>query len=126
MTEEQTKKERIDSLLEEFVSGGDVEGAAVVTRDGLLVTSSFSSNTDAETLAAMTATMMGSAETAMHELKKKEIERVIVEAKDSKMIAMGTGEETILVCMVSSKANLGLILMNMKKTAQKIETEIEK
>ena len=120
-----SKKERIDSLLQELVASGDVEGAAVVTRDGLLVTSSLSSKVDAETLAAMTATMMGSAETAMHELKKKELERVIVETRDSKLITMGAGEETILVAMVSEKVNLGLILISMKKIAQKIEKEVE-
>ena len=121
-----SKKEILDSLLDELIASGDVEGAAIVTIDGLLITSSLSNKIDGATLAAMTATMIGAAETAMKELKKKEIERVIVEAKDSKLIATGAGQETILVSMVKANANLGLILMSMKKITQKIQKEVER
>lgn len=126
MPKEKTKKEKLETFLDEILTIGGVEGAAIVTRDGLLIASQLSEHIDAETLAAMTATMTGAAETAMHELKKKEIERVIVETKDSKMITTGAGEEAILVCMVGAKENLGLILMSMKKIAQKIEKEVGK
>lgn len=119
-----TKKEKIENLLDELTASGDVDGAAVVTRDGLLIASQLSKSIDSETLAAMTATMTGAAETAMKELKKKEIERVIVESSDSKLITTGAGSETILVAMVSGKANLGLILLSMKKISKKIEEEV--
>jgi predicted regulator of Ras-like GTPase activity (Roadblock/LC7/MglB family) len=121
-----TKKEKLENYLGKFLASGDIEGAAVVTRDGLLVASALSEKIDAETLAAMTATMTGAAETAMHELKKKEVVRVIVETADTKLITTGAGEDMILVCMVGAKAKLGLILMSMKKTAQLISKEVGK
>jgi hypothetical protein len=121
-----TKKEKLENYLGKLLASGDIEGAAVVTRDGLLVASALSKGIDAETLAAMTATMEGAAETAMKELKKKDVVRVIVETADTKLITTGAGVDMILVCMVGAKAKLGLILMAMKKTAGQIAKEVGK
>jgi predicted regulator of Ras-like GTPase activity (Roadblock/LC7/MglB family) len=118
----ETKKEQLEQILKKLTQTGGVDGAATITRDGLLVASQLSDGIDAETLAAMTAAMTGAAETAMSELKKKEAERVIVESKDAKLISIGAGKHAILVCMVSEKAKLGLILLDMDKVAGKIAT----
>lgn len=114
------KKEKLDGLLKNFNETCSCEGSAVVSRDGLLISSLLSSGVDAETFAAMSATMVGAAETAVSELKKGGMERVIVESRDSKIIATGAGSSALLVAMTSSKANLGLLLMEMKKTAEVI------
>jgi predicted regulator of Ras-like GTPase activity (Roadblock/LC7/MglB family) len=119
-----SKSENIIQILKNLVSSG-IEGTAVVTKDGLLVASELSESIDGETLAAMTATMTGAAETAMSELKKKEIERVIVESKDARLISVEAGKKTILVCMVNMKAKLGLVLLEMERAAKVIEKEVE-
>jgi len=122
----ETKTEKLVQTLKDLKQNGGISGAAIVTRDGLLVVSELSEDIDGETLAAMTATMTGAAETAMSELKKKEIERVIVESKDARLISTEAGKQTILVCMVDMKAKLGLVLLEMERTAKIIEKEMEK
>lgn len=121
----ETKKEVLAKILGKLKQSVGADAAAVVTRDGLLVASNLSTNVDGETLAAMTATMVGAAETAMSELKKKDITRVVVESKESKLISTGAGQ-TILVCMVNAKSNLGLALLEIKKAANLIKEEVEK
>ena len=121
-----TIKERLIQILEKFKNTVGADGAAIVTRDGLLVASNLSKNIDGETLAAMTATMVGAAETAMSELKKTGITRVIVESKDGKLISTGAGKQAILVCMISTASKLGLALLEMKKTSLLIKREVEK
>jgi hypothetical protein len=122
----ETKTEKLVQTLKDLKQNGGISGAAIVTKDGLLVASELSEDIDGETLAAMTATMTGAAETAMSELKKKEIERVIVESKDARLISTEAGKQTILVCMVDMKAKLGLVLLEMERTAKIIEKEVEK
>ena len=122
----ETKTEKLVQTLKDLKQNGGISGAAIVTRDGLLVVSELSEDIDGETLAAMTATMTGAAETAMSELKKKGIERVIVESKDARLISTEAGKQTILVCMVDMKAKLGLVLLEMERTAKIIEKEMEK
>ena len=119
-----SKKEILSSILKDVRSLGDVEGCAIVTRDGLLVASELGS-VDAETFAAMSATMFGAAETAVTELSKGLVERVLVESGKAKMILCGAGSNSLLVVMVNSSANVGLVLVEMKKAAAKIEEEIK-
>ena len=120
------KSEKLSEILKKLKQSGGMESVAIITRDGLLVASELSESVDGETLAAMTATMTGAAETAMSELKKKEIARIIVESSDSKLISMGAGKKAILVCMVSEKAKLGFVLLEMEKASKQIEGVVGK
>ena len=119
-----TKKAVLSNVLREINVLGDVEGSAVVTRDGLLVACELG-GVDAETFAAMSATMFGAAETAFSELGKGLVDRVIVESGKAKLILMGAGSSAVLVVMVSSRVNIGLVLVEMKKATGKIEKELK-
>ncbi len=120
-----SKKEKLEQVLKSLVRVGDVEGAAIVTRDGLLIVSNLSQDVNADTFAAMAATMTGAAETAISELKKGLLQRVIAESREGKLISRGAGPNAVLVTMLLSKANLGLVLLEMDKATKKIEKELE-
>ena len=121
----ETKKEKLTKILQKLMSSGNVEGAAVITRDGLLIASELSEGIDGDTFAAMSATMAGAAETAIQELKKTSADRIIVESKNTKLITVGAGEQAILACIVNPDAKLGLILMEMKKAVDDIKKEVK-
>ncbi len=122
---ETSKKEVLTQILKKLTSTGDIEGAAVITRDGLLIASELSSGIDADTFAAMSATMTGAAETAVQELKKSSPDRIIVESSATKLITVGAGEQAILACIVNPTAKLGMILLEMKKATAAIEKEVK-
>ena len=116
-----TIKEMLDTVLKELERAGGITASAVVSRDGLLMSSSLMGDVRAETFAAMSATMYGAAETAVSELKKGVPERVVIESKDSKLIASGAGPKALLVVMTEANVGLGLVLVNMGKAADKIK-----
>ncbi|MFH1127505.1 MAG: roadblock/LC7 domain-containing protein [archaeon] len=120
----ETKKARLEHILQKLKQTGDIEGAAVITRDGLMIASELNSETDGDTFAAMSATMTGAAETAIQELKGDSPERVIVESNSMKLITTGAGKDAILACIVQPKAKLGLILIEMRRTADNIMKEV--
>jgi len=120
----ETKKDKLLGILKGLSAIGDIEGSAIVTRDGLLIASDLPRDVDADTFAAMSATMLGAAETAVSELKRGIVERVIAEGKQAKLIAKGAGSSAVLVSMVRADANLGLVLVEMGKASEKIEKEI--
>jgi predicted regulator of Ras-like GTPase activity (Roadblock/LC7/MglB family) len=115
-------KNLIETILRELKAVGGVESSAVVTRDGLLVASDTSSDVDAETFAAMSASMAGAAETAIVEVKGGSAIRVIVEAENSKLISTGAGPKVLLVAMANREVPLGLILLKMGEAARKISS----
>jgi predicted regulator of Ras-like GTPase activity (Roadblock/LC7/MglB family) len=118
-------KNLIDEVLRELKSVGGILSSAVVTRDGLLVASDTSPDVDAETFAAMSASMVGSAETAVTEVKGGTAMRVIVESENSKLIALGAGPKVLLVVLTIREVPLGLILLKIGEAARKISSLVQ-
>ncbi|MEA3254916.1 MAG: roadblock/LC7 domain-containing protein [Candidatus Altiarchaeota archaeon] len=116
----ESKKGVCLSLIGDMKNAGDMLGAAVITRDGLLYVSDLPDDVDTETFAAMSATMFGAAETAALELRKSSVQRVIAEGGDVKLVSTSAGENVMLVSMVSNDSDLGLVLMETEKTAKLI------
>ena len=115
-----TTKEMLEKVLVDLRI--EVEASAIISRDGLLMASDFAHRSyDAETFAAMSATMLGAAETATAELEKGIPDRIVVESKEGKLIAVGAGLKALLVVMTPPEAVLGLILVEMEKAADKIK-----
>lgn len=115
-----TMKGLIDEVLKELKAVGGIESSAVITRDGLLVASDTSQDVDAETFAAMSASMAGAAETAIIEIKGGPAARVIVESEKSKLITLGAGPKVLLVVLTKRDAALGLVLLKLGEAARKI------
>ena len=119
----------VKALIEEVLSNlkrvGGVNASAVVTRDGLLIASDVMIGMDAETFAAMTATMTGAAETAMSEVKAGSPDRVIVEGESSKIISIGAGPKALLVVLTAPDAPLGLALLKIGDATRKISKLLE-
>ncbi len=114
-------REMLEKILKDLKAIGDIEATAIVSRDGLLIAADIPQNVNAEAFAAMTATMLGAAETASSELGKGIPERVIVECKEGKIIACGAGAKALLVLMTNPRASLGLVLFEMEKASEKIK-----
>jgi predicted regulator of Ras-like GTPase activity (Roadblock/LC7/MglB family) len=117
--------ELIDKVLTDLKKAGGVEACAAVSRDGLLIRSSLQKEQFAESFAAMSATMLGAAETASTELGKGVPNRVIVESSEGRLIAVGAGHKALLVVIVSHDAGLGLILLELDKAAISLEELLE-
>ncbi|MDY6864361.1 MAG: roadblock/LC7 domain-containing protein [Halobacteriota archaeon] len=115
-----TVKNMLDKLLDDLKRVGNIEASAVVSRDGLLMASDIPGGVHAETFAAMNATMMGAAETAISELNKGIPDRVIIESKEAKVIVTGAGQKALLVAMSRPEAGLGLVLVEMEKISEKL------
>ncbi|MDP7080048.1 MAG: roadblock/LC7 domain-containing protein [Candidatus Undinarchaeales archaeon] len=120
-----TVKKMLEKVLDGLRSVGDIEASAIVSRDGLLMASDMATGINAETFAAMSATMLGAAETAATELGRGLPDRIIVESEETKLIAIGTGPKALLVVMTSPEAGLGLVLIELEKAADKIKMILE-
>lgn len=114
------KRQELESILAELRKVGDIDASAIVRRDGLMVASDMPNYVDARTIAAMTAALVGTAETSVSELKLGEFEQVIVESGEGKLVATGAGNMAIIACLVSKNANLGLVLISMEKSSKKV------
>ena len=115
----------IEEILGDLKKVGGITASAVVTRDGLLVAADVIGEVDAETFAAMTATMTGAAETAMSEIQAGSLDRVIVESETAKIISVGAGPKALLVVLAVSDTPLGLVLLKIGDATHKISKILE-
>ncbi|HKZ45553.1 MAG TPA: roadblock/LC7 domain-containing protein [archaeon] len=114
------KRKEMEDVLKELGRIGDVIGSAFVRRDGLLIVSVLPSEVDSRAVAAMTAAIVGTSETSAKELSIGDFYQVVVNATQGKYAAIGAGEEAILIALVRKESNLGLILLEMDKSAKKL------
>ncbi|MEM3364782.1 MAG: roadblock/LC7 domain-containing protein [Candidatus Micrarchaeia archaeon] len=114
------KRQELESVLADLRRVGDVEASAIVRRDGLMIASDMPNYVDGRTIAAMTATLVGTGESSVSELKLGEFGQAIIESAEGKLVAMGAGSQAVLACLVSKDANLGLVLVSMEKSARVI------
>ena len=117
------KKEEIKRTIDKLSKV--VKASAVVSRDGLIIVADLPEDVNEETVAAMSATLVGTAEQVCSELKSGIFQRAIVEGKEGKIISIGAGPFAILVCIASPESKLGLVLMEMSRAAEEIKKIIK-
>ena len=120
-----SRNEQIQYILQALVnSSPDVEGAALVTLDGLPLASALPPDTDEDRVAAMGAAALSmGARTAM-ELRRGDLEQVLVKGKGGYVILIQAGAETVLQAISSSDAKLGMLLYEMKQAAQQLADKL--
>jgi predicted regulator of Ras-like GTPase activity (Roadblock/LC7/MglB family) len=94
-----------------------------VSRSGVLIAGDVPSGVHSETFVAMSAIIIGAAETASTELKTS-LNYLNLEMKDSKLILIGAGTKALLVTKVSNNANFEKVLSSIKATVNKIEESL--
>ena len=118
------KEQKLNEVLDDLHEVQSVKGAAVVRRDGLLIASNFSQTFDENQVGAMTASTVGSGETASNALNMGEVNEVTIESQDGKLISTGAGEEGVLAVMTDADVNMGLIKVEMENATEKIKRVI--
>lgn len=121
MSDKEDVRKLLEKVLVDLKRGGDIDASAIISRDGILLASDIPRDVHAETFAAMSATMLGAAETAISELKRGVPERLIAESTEGKVIATGAGSKALLTILTGPEAGLGLILVNVDKAADQVK-----
>ncbi len=116
-----TTKGMLEKIINDLLSIGGIEASLVASRDGLLIYSNTAMKEHAETFAAMSATMLGAAETATTELGKGIPDRIIVESMNGRIIAIGAGPKALLILTTNPDVSIGLILIEADKASMRIK-----
>lgn len=108
--------EKLSSVLQNFVSStSDVEGAAVVTPDGLPLATSLPKAIDEERAAAMSAAMLSLGERISSEFARGEVDRIFVEGNKGYGILTSCGTDAVFLVLASQSAKQGLLMLEIKR-----------
>jgi predicted regulator of Ras-like GTPase activity (Roadblock/LC7/MglB family) len=98
----------------------DIEASAVVSVDGLIMASALPADVEEDRVSAMSAAMLSLGERIASELKRGQLDQVFVRGEDGYVILMAIGEEAVLTALAQSRAKLGLVFLDMRRTANEL------
>ncbi|MBD2103577.1 roadblock/LC7 domain-containing protein [Leptolyngbya sp. FACHB-261] len=109
------------TVLRNFVSGTpDVQGAVLVTPDGLPLAASLPGGMDEERTSAMSAAMLSLGERIGAELARGVVERIFVQGEKGYGILVGCGSEAVLLVLAGSSAKQGLLFLEIKRVVTEL------
>ena len=108
---------KLGMIVQKFVATTpEVQGAAVVTPDGLPLAASLPGSMDEERVSAMSAAMLSLGERIGKELLGGTTERIYVEGDEGFTILTSCGEEAVFLVLAGKDAKQGVLMLEIKRT----------
>ncbi|UYN89950.1 MAG: roadblock/LC7 domain-containing protein [Anaerolineales bacterium] len=114
----QQLNERLHQLL---TSTPEIEGAALVSDDGLIISSVLAPPADEDRVAAMSAAMLSLGERIARELGRGSLEQVYIKGGNGFALLTAANPNTVLTIMASNEARLGLLLLELRKVVADLQ-----
>lgn len=116
---------RSQQLVEELkklqISSPDIQASAIVSVDGLIIASALPHNVQEDRVSAMSAAMLSLGERISQELRRGNLDQVYIRGDNGYVMLIAVGEDAVLTILAGVKAKLGLIFLDIKRTAAAIE-----
>jgi hypothetical protein len=114
--------QKLGYILQNFVSTtSDVQGAAMVTPDGLPLASSLPGGMDDERVSAMSAAMLSLGERIGKELVRGEIDRIYVEGDEGFSILTSCGQDAVFLVLAGKGAKQGVLMLEIKRAIAQLK-----
>ena len=110
----------VEELKKLQVSSSDIQAAAVVSVDGLIIASALPAKVEEDRVSAMSAAMLSLGERISIELRRGELDQVYIRGDQGYVLLTSVGAEAVLTVMANSTAKLGLVFLDIKRTAVKL------
>ena len=107
----------LDELMRE---DPDIQAAALVSLDGFTMASALPTGMQADRVGAMSAAILGLGERAAAELGRGHLSQVFIEGENGYVLLVAAGGRAVLTAMAEPSAKLGLVIYDMKATADRI------
>lgn len=117
-----SKTEVLEGILDELDRnlGGDVNGSAVVSLDGIVFAARFSGNVNVDRLSAIAATTLGVGRRVARDLTIGVCEETIIRCDNGYFLVVPAGERSLLAINLRKGGNLGMIRIEASEAARQI------
>jgi len=110
-------QQMVEELKKLQISSPDIQASAIVSSDGLIIASALPKNVEEDRVSAMSAAMLSLGERISAELKRGDLDQVYIRGDSGYVMLMAVGNEAVLTVMANENAKLGLIFLDIKRTA---------
>lgn len=117
---ESRSKQMVEELKKLQISSPDIQASAVVSVDGLIIASALPGNVEEDRVSAMSAAMLSLGERISIELRRGALDQVYIRGNEGYVMLTAVGNEAVLTVMANAKAKLGLIFLDITRTAERL------
>lgn len=100
------------------LSGSDIQAAAAISVDGLMIACSLPDNLAEELVSAMSAAMLALGERIARELGRGALDQVFIRGNNGYIVMAVLNDNAVLTVLVGEEAKLGLALLDIQRTAE--------
>ena len=93
----------------------ELEAAAVISVEGLMIASWLPDGLTDDLVAAMSAAMLALGERIANDLKRGKLSQVTIKGDLGYVLLMAVNENAVLTTLVSEETNLGLVHLDMQR-----------
>ena len=115
-------KSRVELMVERLqdmqAASPDIIASAIVSVDGLIIASALPGDVEEDRVSAMSAAMLSLGERIATELGRGTLEQVYIRGDEGFVILTAVGEEAVLTALAREEAKLGLVFLEMRRTAE--------
>lgn len=111
-----------ETLSEMLASSTDIEGAVVVSSDGLVIASQIPKGLDESRMGASAAALFGLSKRTTPELGRGSFTQNLIQGKEGNIIIVSIGENAVFIGLTSTDVNLGMVFLEAREAAEKIAT----
>ena len=95
----------------------EVEAAAVISIDGLIIASALPEGISEDRISAMSAAMLSLGQQINKEMGLGSLEQLYTRASNGYIVLLSIGQAAVLTTLVSLDAKLGVLFLELRKTA---------
>ncbi len=116
-----SREERLAAALDALMENNqEVLAAALVSLDGFTMAAALPDSMQDDRVGAMSAAILGLGERAAAELGRGALTQVFIEGETGYVMLIAAGDKAVLTCIADVEAKLGLVLYDMRDTADTI------
>lgn len=116
--------EKLENILKEIKSSGDVEASVIMRRDGVVISSDLQGISSKNL--SVVSSLISVAESTSMELKRGVFQEMMIESESGKIIAINAGKNAVLLSLVKKEGNIGFVLISLESAAKNIRDIIDK
>ena len=110
-------KQMVEELKKLQISSPDIQASALVSVDGLIIASALPGSVEEDRVSAMSAAMLSLGERISIELRRGDLDQVYIRGDNGYVMLTSVGQDAVLTVMASVNAKLGLIFLDITRTA---------
>jgi hypothetical protein len=114
-----SRVDSINQIIKDFQAVPGVEGAALVSADGLMISSALP-DAEQESVAAISAAMLSLGEKATNELDRGNLKEIYVKSDRGYALLTSVGENALFLVLAKADSQIGLIFLDMQRMAESL------